>query len=129
MPAVRTRLLLGSDNLDRWSEKRIWDAVISDVRVLVSTPAVLCDALSHGFVKMRRLALLIFDEGRPIPHAGREIAESGVVAHNCIGDSPANRIMRDFYHPRKARLGPEEVPYILGLTASPIIGSRIADLR
>lgn len=66
MPAVRIRLLIGSDNVDRWSEQRIWDAALKDVQVVVSTHAVLADALSHGFVRMRKLALLIFDEGKPL---------------------------------------------------------------
>lgn len=57
--------MIGSDNVDRWSEQRIWDAALKDVRVVVSTHAVLADALSHGFVKITSLALLIFDEGEP----------------------------------------------------------------
>jgi len=36
--------------------------------------------------------------------------------------------MKDFYHPRKAQLGARAVPHILGLTASPIIKSRPAEL-
>jgi ERCC4-related helicase len=63
LPAARTRLLIGSDNVDRWGEKRIWDAALDGVRIVVSTHAVLLDALGHGFVTMTRLALLIFDEG------------------------------------------------------------------
>jgi ERCC4-related helicase len=34
------------------------------MQVIVSTHAVLADALTHGFVKMANLALLIFDEGK-----------------------------------------------------------------
>jgi hypothetical protein len=49
--------------VDHWSEQRIWDAVLKDVRLVVSTPAVLADALRLGFVKISRLALLVFDEG------------------------------------------------------------------
>jgi ERCC4-related helicase len=64
VPAARTRLLIGSDNVDRWSEQRIWDAALKDVQIVVSTHAVLADALSHGFVGMWKLALLIFDEGK-----------------------------------------------------------------
>ena len=64
LPALRTRLLIGSDNVDRWSEQRIWDAALLNMQVVVSTHAVLADALTHGFVKMVRLALLIFDEGK-----------------------------------------------------------------
>jgi len=64
IPAVRTRLLLGSDNVDRWSRQSTWDAVLSGLHVVVSTHAILSDALSHGFVRMRKLALIIFDEGK-----------------------------------------------------------------
>lgn len=66
LPGVRTQLLTGADNVDRWSEQSIWDSVLEGVRIVVSTHAVLADALSHGFVAMRRLALIIFDEGEHI---------------------------------------------------------------
>lgn len=64
LPALRTRLLIGSDNVDRWSEQRVWDAALYNIHVVISTHAVLADALTHGFVKMAHLALLIFDEGK-----------------------------------------------------------------
>lgn len=41
----------------------VWDAVLSDMQVVVSTPAVLLDAMTHGFVRISRLGLIIFDEG------------------------------------------------------------------
>lgn len=41
----------------------IWDSVLSDIQVVVSTPAVLLDAMTHGFVRVSRLGLIIFDEG------------------------------------------------------------------
>lgn len=63
IPNVQIRLLIGSDNVHRWTEQRIWDIVLNNVRIVVSTHAVLADALSHGFVGMGRLALLVFDEG------------------------------------------------------------------
>ncbi|OQU96383.1 hypothetical protein CLAIMM_02472 isoform 1 [Cladophialophora immunda] len=111
LPAARTKLLLGADNVDRWSEQRIWDAALSGVQIVVSTHAVLLDALAHGFVQMTRLALLVFDE-----------------AHHCRKKHPANRIMEDFYHPKKLRFGPDSVPHILGLTASPIVKSKRKEL-
>ena len=66
LPAVRTKLLLGSDNVDRWGEQSVWDAVLSGLHVVVSTHAILSDALGHGFVRMRDLALIIFDEGKMV---------------------------------------------------------------
>ncbi|OAP55833.1 hypothetical protein AYL99_09985 [Fonsecaea erecta] len=112
LPAARIKLLLGADNVDRWSEQRIWDAALRGVRIVVSTHAVLLDALAHGFVQMTRLALLVFDE-----------------AHHCRKKHPANRIMEDFYHPQKQRSGPDSVPHILGLTASPIVKSNSKELE
>ncbi|KAF1812933.1 ATP-dependent helicase dcl2 [Eremomyces bilateralis CBS 781.70] len=111
LPSVRMRVLVGSDNVDRWSEQRIWDAALQGVRVVFSTHAVLADALSHGFIKMAQLALLVFDE-----------------AHHCTKQHPANKIMRDFYHPAKASKASNSVPHILGLSASPVAKSNINDL-
>ena len=63
LPTARMSLFLGSDNVDRWGTKNIWDAALKDKEIVVSTPAVLADALTHGFISIRRLQLLIFDEG------------------------------------------------------------------
>ena len=59
----------------------------------------------HGFVGMAQMALLIFDE-----------------AHHCISNHPANRILRDFYHPALTTM--RQVPHILGLTASPTFNNK-----
>ncbi|KFY33349.1 hypothetical protein V494_07693 [Pseudogymnoascus sp. VKM F-4513 (FW-928)] len=112
IPYVQTRLLVGSDNVDRWSEQRIWDTVLENIRIVVSTHGVLADALSHGFVQIEELALLVFDE-----------------AHHCAREHPANKIMKNYYHPLLERKGPHAVPHILGLTASPVIRSKPSDLQ
>lgn len=49
-----------------------------------------------------------------------EIFVDESVAHNCVGNTPENRIMRDFYHAHLQEHGPEDLPHILGLTASPV---------
>lgn len=64
LPAYSHRLLTGLDNVDRWSEQSIWDAALDKQRVVVSTHAVLADALRHGFVHVSELALIVFDEGK-----------------------------------------------------------------
>jgi RecG-like helicase len=72
LPAARTRLLIGAENVDRWSEQRIWDAMLEEIQIDVSTHALFADALSHTFVKMSRLALIVFDEGiyfKPFQHS------------------------------------------------------------
>ena len=42
---VQTRLLIGSDGVDRWGEKQIWDDVLKDIKVVVSTYQVILPLL------------------------------------------------------------------------------------
>ena len=100
LPAYRCRTLSSLDSVDHWSTKAIWDAALFNMQVIVSTPQVFYDALMHGFIHIGQFALLIFDE-----------------AHHCQKKHVTNRIMQDFYHPALGQT--REVPYILGLTASP----------
>ena len=64
IPSVKARALTSLDNVERWTHQSIWNTVLEGVRVVVSTHAVLADALGHGFVRISQLALIIFDEGR-----------------------------------------------------------------
>jgi hypothetical protein len=63
-PGGEYKLLIGDDGVDRWSEQWIWDDALRGVRIVVSTHAVLADALAHRFVAMAKLALIVFDEGK-----------------------------------------------------------------
>ncbi len=110
LPAYLIKMLTGDNCVDAWTDQSIWDAVLTNVRVVVGTPQVLTDALTHGFVTISRIALLVFDE-----------------AHRCTGNSPMNTIMRDFYYPAKARK--ESIPNILGLSASPIMSAKSSTLE
>ncbi|CAG8095579.1 unnamed protein product [Penicillium olsonii] len=101
LPAVSMRTLTGEDRVEWWSSQGIWDAALLGIKVVFSTHAVLADALTHGFVQLSRLALLIFDE-----------------AHHCMKSHPGNRIMHDFYKRAKKEKGVGALPSILGLTAS-----------
>jgi ERCC4-related helicase len=65
LPAYNVAILDGED-AERWSDQSTWDAVLNNMRVVVSTHQVLLDALTHAFVKMFDLALLIFDEGNGV---------------------------------------------------------------
>ncbi|KAK2001851.1 RNase3 domain-containing protein [Colletotrichum falcatum] len=106
IPEVQIKFLSGDDNVDSWSDQRTWDEVLHNVRIVVSTYQILLDALSHAFVSMERLSLIVFDE-----------------AHNCIGKSPGSKIMTLFYHEEKSK--GRYTPHILGLTASPTFGSKV----
>lgn len=63
MPAVSMRMLTGDDGVDFWSNQTIWDTQLRGMKVVISTHAVLADALTHGFLTLQRLALIVFDEG------------------------------------------------------------------
>ncbi|KZM18689.1 hypothetical protein ST47_g10058 [Ascochyta rabiei] len=103
LPNYNVLVLSGQDDVDHWTEQGVWDAVLQNVRIVLSTHQVLYDALAHAFVRMHDLALLIFDE-----------------AHHCTLKHPANRIMSNFYTPGVER-GDEYLPKILGLSASPVM--------
>jgi len=60
---VQVKFLSGADGVDRWTEQSLWDGILKNVGVVISTYQILLDALSHAFVKMERLALIVFDEG------------------------------------------------------------------
>lgn len=107
LPAFQARVLSGADNVEFWTEQWIWDDVLKGIDIVVSTHQVLLDALVHGFVQMKQLALLVFDE-----------------AHSCTGNHPSSRILRDFYHASTA----EARPSILGLSASPVVNSKVRNL-
>lgn len=59
----QSRLLVGSEGVERWTDQSTWNAALLNQRIVMSTEAVLLDALGHAFVKMSKIALLIFDEG------------------------------------------------------------------
>lgn len=129
LPHVQTRLLTGADNVDRWKSKSIWDTVLDRVRIVVSTPAILYNALGSGFVRMGQLALLVFDEG------GSSLFETLytrliqlIAAHNCVRRNPGNMIMKEHYHPYLNEFGEDAAPSILGLTASPTSRSKVTDI-
>lgn len=122
------RLLSGNDNVDKWTQQNLWDAVLNGIHVVVSTPQVLYDALSHGFVTMGRIALLIFDEGT-LPLSCGERRTDDKIAHHCMGKSAMNQIMTRFYHPLRERQMDGNIPHVLGLTASPVMRADVRALK
>ena len=63
LPGFGYQLLCGRDDIELWTKQSDWNTVLHNVRVVLSTHQVLLDALTHGFVRLSKLALLIFDEG------------------------------------------------------------------
>jgi ERCC4-related helicase len=61
--SVQIKCFTSNDNIDKWTDRESWDTVLTNVSIVVSTYAVLHDALCHAFLVMDSLALLVFDEG------------------------------------------------------------------
>uniref|UniRef100_A0A803KMM7 Uncharacterized protein n=1 Tax=Chenopodium quinoa TaxID=63459 RepID=A0A803KMM7_CHEQI len=89
----------GDMGVDFW-DAAIWQKQLDEHEVIVMTPKILLDALSHTYIKLDKIKVLIFDE-----------------CHNARGNHPYARIMKDFYHPQ---MHTNDVPRIFGMTASPI---------
>jgi endoribonuclease Dicer len=87
---------MGTDNFSR----EPWEKHFSKNMVIVCTAEILRQCLTHGFISMNRINLLIFDE-----------------AHHAKKDHSYARIIKDFY----CRPSPgTELPKIFGMTASPV---------
>ncbi|KOM32927.1 hypothetical protein LR48_Vigan01g248300 [Vigna angularis] len=79
-----------------------WEQEIGQYEVLVMTPQILVHNLSHCFIMMEMIALLIFDECH---HAQVKSNHAYAV------------IMKIFYNSNSSK-----VPRIFGMTASPVVG-------
>jgi ERCC4-related helicase len=62
---AQVRVLSSNERVEAWSSTKVWDAALLNVKIVVSTPQVLLDALSHAFVRIDGLSLLVIDEGEP----------------------------------------------------------------
>ena len=67
IPSIQVKLLTGDNNVEAWSSEGIWAEFLLNVRIVVSTYQILQDALSHAFVRMDSLSLIVFDEGMSLP--------------------------------------------------------------
>ncbi|PHH81314.1 hypothetical protein CDD82_1058 [Ophiocordyceps australis] len=86
--------------------KSFWDKQMKETMVLVCTAQVVLDCLNSGFIQIKQINLLIFDE-----------------AHHTKKNHPYARIIKDHYlRETGAR------PRILGMTASPV-DAQTRDLR
>ncbi|ETN43326.1 uncharacterized protein HMPREF1541_02485 [Cyphellophora europaea CBS 101466] len=103
LPTYTFRLITGADNAEYWASKEVWTAALLNQNGIVSTPAILLEALKHDYLSLSIISLLVFDE-----------------AHHCIGKTSYNKIMTLKYHPTHAQ-GSPSLPHVLGLTASPMI--------
>ncbi|KAI0314067.1 hypothetical protein OF83DRAFT_1165350 [Amylostereum chailletii] len=116
---VSVGLISGALEPDQWKDKGLWLRVLETYKIVVTTHAILLNALRHGYIDLGRdISLLVFDE-----------------AHHAADKHPYNMIMQEFYFGLPVRPDPtagERVdvndkvrPIILGLTASPIFGGDV----
>ncbi|KAK6512062.1 Dicer-like protein 1 [Arthrobotrys musiformis] len=88
----------GDMGTDLWTKSQ-WDARLKSDRIIVATADILWNCLTHSFVRMSDICLLIFDE-----------------CHHTKKQHAYARIMRDFYEAERE----ETRPRIFGMTASPV---------
>ncbi|KAK4494728.1 hypothetical protein PRZ48_014084 [Zasmidium cellare] len=90
--------LCGADGVDRWNHAK-WLEMFAENKVIVCTAEILFQCLSHSYLSMKQINLLIFDE-----------------AHHTKKNHNYARIIKDFYlHEPVA-----DRPRVFGMTASPI---------
>lgn len=51
----------GADNVDNWSKEK-WRKLFAENKIIVCTADILQHCLSHSFIRMSEVNLLIFDE-------------------------------------------------------------------
>ncbi|XP_041980153.1 endoribonuclease Dicer [Aricia agestis] len=85
----------GEDGVDFW-DKRKWDSELSKHEVIVMTTQILSDMLTHNYIKIENINLIIFDE-----------------CHHAVEDHPMRAVMKHFEH-----CPPDKHPRVLGLTAT-----------
>ena len=102
--SYQIKLLTGNDAVNTWRSQKVWDDALKNVDVVVCTYQILLDGLTHAFLSISNISLLVFDE-----------------AHHCSRGHAANRIMQQFYHVAKKETPWVELPHILGLSASPVV--------
>jgi endoribonuclease Dicer len=92
----------GDMGCDLWDMAE-WRRHFSENMVIVCTAQILMNCLTHSFIKMEEINLLIFDE-----------------AHRAKKNHVYAQIMRQFY----TEIEESKRPRVLGLTASPVHGNR-----
>ncbi|KZV99118.1 hypothetical protein EXIGLDRAFT_640865 [Exidia glandulosa HHB12029] len=94
---LKTKSFTGEDMVDLWDEAQ-WLKEFASLDVLVMTPQILLDVLSHARWSLTKVSLLVFDE-----------------AHHARKNHVYAQILRNYV----AKLPLTQRPKVFGLTASP----------
>lgn len=81
------------------ADKEFWTKTFDENMAIVCTADILYTCLSHSYIRMKQINLIVFDE-----------------AHHTKKNHPYARIIKDFY----ASAEDADKPRILGMTASPV---------
>ncbi|XP_045523187.1 endoribonuclease Dicer isoform X2 [Pieris brassicae] len=84
----------GEDQLDYWNKSK-WDSELAQYEVIIMTSQILHDMLTHKYIRVEDINLIIFDE-----------------CHQAVDEHPMRLIMRHF----EGLHG--ELPRVIGLTAT-----------
>ncbi|KAJ6637389.1 Endoribonuclease Dicer [Pseudolycoriella hygida] len=98
--SLKTEVYTGDQNVDAWSNDD-WSIEFEKYQVLVATCQIILDIVRHGFLEMKHINLLIFDE-----------------AHHAIGDNPMHQLMNHYSQAKES-----ERPRIIGLTGMLLCGN------
>lgn len=103
---------VGEMGVDLWDRPK-WLKELQEHDVFVMTPAILLRLLTHAYISMKQISLLVVDE-----------------AHHVRGNSPEAQIFHHHYH----HTDKDYRPKIFGMTASPVWSPKnphkhIADLE
>ena len=79
--------------MKKWKHQYLWDAVLKNVRVVVSTHQILLDALANDYVRLEGISLLIFDEGKNRFHCrfAASYGASCLISLNYIFNNPGQK--------------------------------------
>uniref|UniRef100_A0A1Q3FBT5 Putative endoribonuclease dicer n=1 Tax=Culex tarsalis TaxID=7177 RepID=A0A1Q3FBT5_CULTA len=91
--AFKTSVYTSDRNVDTWKQNR-WLDEFAKYQIIVCTCQILLDVLKHGYLSMKHINLLVFDE-----------------CHHGVGDHPMHGIMEQYLTARK-----EDRPRVIGLS-------------
>ena len=91
---------------EEYNRKEWFNKFYKNTNILVVTPQIFLNNLRRGYFSLKEYSMIVFDE-----------------CHHTNEDHPYNNIMKEFYFEKKnsKKIEDRELPYIIGMTASPLL--------
>ena len=98
---------------EEYNRKEWFKDFYKNTNILVVTPQIFLNNLRRGYFSLKEYSMIVFDE-----------------CHHTNEDHPYNLIMQEFYFQKKnsKKIEDKELPYIIGMTASPLLQINTLDL-